>query len=142
MQCRNNHSQGGLKIAARLRQSDIWIAGRDFPRRACHDHLRHWAPVPGQARDLARVLVGPHGSAELAARVLARNAAEHRQRDGHQRPDDQDDNDRAEGQRRSALQLECSSSTIVHGSNAIFQCYKPNIQPKCEHHNKAKDVCL
>ena len=91
-------------------------------QRACHDHLRYRAPIPGQAGDLARVLVGPHRRAELAARVLAGDAAKHGQRDGHQRPDDEDDHDRAEGQRCRALRLGPRSAAHMHRKSAIETC--------------------
>mmetsp|Transcript_18486 Transcript_18486/g.45975 ORF Transcript_18486/g.45975 Transcript_18486/m.45975 type:complete len:697 (-) Transcript_18486:14-2104(-) len=78
-------------------QLDVDGAEGQEPR---HAHLGQRAAVPRQRRDLARVLCSAARRVELALGVLAGDAAQHREGEGDQRPDDQDHADGAEGQRR------------------------------------------
>ena len=72
--------------------------------RTCHDHLRDGAAVPGQLRNLARVLVGAHRRRKLAAMVFASNAAKDGEWNCDEEPDDENDDDGAHRQGRRRLQ--------------------------------------
>ena len=76
-------------------------------------------------------LVGAAGGLELGARVLAHDAARNGERDGDERPDQQDDNDGAERQGCRGLHQALRSGSAlraVHRSGLIlkicFSCFR------------------